>query len=113
VLYANSDNTDRHSEIEGFFNLLYSHLFALYPADSPDTTRYLTALLQTISSSSSEQATIKYRMYDSYLLYLCHPYSHINLFLDCPTSLTLSHGCLLCGCWCIKHSCELHVLITN
>jgi translation initiation factor 3 subunit M len=44
---------------------LYSHLFALYPADSPETTRYLTALLQTVSSSPSEQAPIKYRMYDS------------------------------------------------
>jgi translation initiation factor 3 subunit M len=54
--------TDRHSEIEGFFNLLYSHLFVLYPADSSEAKQYLTTLLHTISSSPSEQALIKYRM---------------------------------------------------
>ena len=57
------DNTEPLSEIEGFFNLLYSHLFALHPTDSSETAQYLTSLLQTISSSPSEQAAIKYRMY--------------------------------------------------
>jgi translation initiation factor 3 subunit M len=49
-------------EIEGFFNLLYSHLFVLYPADSPETKQYLIALLQTVSSSPTEHAPIKYRI---------------------------------------------------
>ncbi|KAJ6616235.1 PCI domain-containing protein [Mycena sp. CBHHK59/15] len=49
-------------EMEGFFNLIYSHLFSLYPADSPETNQFVTGLLQTISSSPSEQISIKYRL---------------------------------------------------
>jgi translation initiation factor 3 subunit M len=49
-------------EIEGFFNLLYSHLFSTYPADSPETEKYLTNLLQTISSAPPEHTSIKYRI---------------------------------------------------
>jgi translation initiation factor 3 subunit M len=49
-------------EIEGFFNLLYSHLFSLYSADSPEAKQYVAVLLQTISTSASEHAPIKYRI---------------------------------------------------
>ncbi|KAF7981704.1 hypothetical protein HWV62_32280 [Athelia sp. TMB] len=49
-------------EIEGFFNLLYSHLFALYSPDSPEIKERLTALLQIISSSPSQQSATRYRI---------------------------------------------------
>ncbi|KAJ7223935.1 hypothetical protein C8J57DRAFT_232237 [Mycena rebaudengoi] len=49
-------------EIEGFFNLIYSHLLSLYPSNSPETKQFITALVQTISSASSEQTSIKYRL---------------------------------------------------
>ncbi|EDR12258.1 uncharacterized protein LACBIDRAFT_311474 [Laccaria bicolor S238N-H82] len=49
-------------EVEGFFNLLYAHLFALYPADSSEAKAYLTTLLQTLSSSPSDRLSIKYRI---------------------------------------------------
>ncbi|KZP06729.1 PCI-domain-containing protein [Athelia psychrophila] len=49
-------------EIEGFFNLLYSHLFTLYSADSPEIQEHLTALLQIISSSPSQQSATRYRI---------------------------------------------------
>jgi translation initiation factor 3 subunit M len=50
------------AEIEGFFNLLYSHLLSLYPADSPERNGFLRELLQTLSSSPSENSAVKYRM---------------------------------------------------
>ncbi|KAJ7724888.1 hypothetical protein B0H16DRAFT_287975 [Mycena metata] len=49
-------------EIEGFFNLIYAHLFSLYSPDSPETKQFVAALVQTISSASSEQTSIKYRL---------------------------------------------------
>lgn len=50
-------------EVEGFFNLLYAHLFALYPPDSSEAKTYLTNLLQTtLSSSPSDRLSIKYRI---------------------------------------------------
>lgn len=49
-------------EIEGFFNLLYSHLFSLYPIDSSETEKFLTSLLQTISLAPPEHTSIKYRI---------------------------------------------------
>ena len=33
------------SEIEGFFNLLFSHFVVLYPLDAPETRSRLEALL--------------------------------------------------------------------
>jgi len=50
------------TEIEGFFNLIYSHLFALYPPGTPEAKTYLTSLLQTISSAPSDRPSIRYRM---------------------------------------------------
>ncbi|KAI0758225.1 PCI-domain-containing protein [Fomes fomentarius] len=48
-------------EIEGFYNLLFSHFLALYPIDAPETRSYLDKLLTAISSSSDHSAT-KYRI---------------------------------------------------
>ncbi|KAJ7167617.1 hypothetical protein C8R46DRAFT_1093603 [Mycena filopes] len=49
-------------EIEGFFNLIYAHLFSLYSPDSPETKQSVATLVQTISSAPSEQTSIKYRL---------------------------------------------------
>lgn len=71
------------AEVEGFFNLLYAHLFALYPPDSSEAKTYLTTLLQTLSSSPSDRLSIKYRMLDtSYSP--CHVFD--ICFADLPTS---------------------------
>ncbi|OBZ70215.1 Eukaryotic translation initiation factor 3 subunit M [Grifola frondosa] len=53
------DGSER--EIEGFFNLLFSHFLELFPLDSPETKSHLDTLLHTIASSS-EQTTTKYRI---------------------------------------------------
>ncbi|PPQ68277.1 hypothetical protein CVT26_006193 [Gymnopilus dilepis] len=53
------EGTDK--EIEGFFNLLFAHVFSLYPADSPEVRKYLSYLLKTISSSPDRLA-VKYRV---------------------------------------------------
>ncbi len=53
------------TEIEGFYNLLFSHFLALYPIDAPETRSYLDKLLTAISSSSDHSST-KYRMYAYY-----------------------------------------------
>ncbi len=54
------------AEIEGFFNLFFSHFLALYPLDEPETRSQLAILLKTISASSN-QASARYRMYE-----ICH-----------------------------------------
>ncbi|PIL37471.1 hypothetical protein GSI_01165 [Ganoderma sinense ZZ0214-1] len=48
-------------EIEGFFNLLFSHFLALYPLDEPATRSQLATLLKTISASS-DQTSARYRI---------------------------------------------------
>ncbi|KAI0650392.1 PCI-domain-containing protein [Trametes meyenii] len=48
-------------EIEGFFNLLFSHFLTLFPLDSPDTRAHLDPLLKTIVSASDHTPT-KYRI---------------------------------------------------
>jgi translation initiation factor 3 subunit M len=50
------------SEIEGFFNLLYSYLFTLWPVDSSQTRRYVIFLLEIISTSRSDNSSVKYRI---------------------------------------------------
>ena len=57
-------------EIEGFFNLLFSHFLTLSPLDAPETKAQLTAVL-TLITSSNEQAAVKYRMYEK-----VHPCAH-------------------------------------
>ncbi|KAM5534416.1 hypothetical protein V8D89_011883 [Ganoderma adspersum] len=48
-------------EIEGFFNLLFSHFLALYPFSEPETRSQLATLLKTISASS-DQTSARYRV---------------------------------------------------
>ena len=52
---------DLVTEIEGFFNLLYSHLLTLWPIDSPETKSRVSDLLPIITYSTAESAT-KYRV---------------------------------------------------
>ncbi|KAK0206856.1 PCI domain-containing protein [Desarmillaria ectypa] len=54
------DGSDK--EIEGFFNLLFSHLLSLYPYDSPKTREYITQLLGTVTSAPAQHTAIKYRI---------------------------------------------------
>jgi hypothetical protein len=54
--------TNNATEIEGFFNLLFAHLFALYSPGSPELKQYIISLLKVLSSSS-ERLSIRYRMY--------------------------------------------------
>ncbi|KAF9226872.1 hypothetical protein BS17DRAFT_728784 [Gyrodon lividus] len=49
-------------EIEGFFNLLYSHLFALWQADSSETRKHVILLLGVTSASPSDNSSVKYRI---------------------------------------------------
>ncbi len=58
------------TEIEGFYNLLFAHIFSLYPPTSPEAKQYLTILLKTISSSPSERLSVKYRMCVFNLIFL-------------------------------------------
>ena len=53
---------DNYPEAEGFFNLLFAHIFSVHPATSPEAKDYINSLLKAICSSSAEQATVKYRM---------------------------------------------------
>jgi translation initiation factor 3 subunit M len=55
--------TDRSQEAEGFFNLVYSHLFTLFPPESSIQKQYLSDLLQVISTSPSGNTPLKYRLY--------------------------------------------------
>ncbi|KIM58772.1 hypothetical protein SCLCIDRAFT_1218321 [Scleroderma citrinum Foug A] len=49
-------------EIEGFFNLLFSHLLILYADTSPEARQHVTSLLSVLSASPSEQSSVKYRV---------------------------------------------------
>ncbi|EJF62277.1 PCI-domain-containing protein [Dichomitus squalens LYAD-421 SS1] len=48
-------------EIEGFFNLLFSHFLVLYSLDEPSTHSQLATLLNTISASP-DHTPVKYRI---------------------------------------------------
>ncbi|RDX53739.1 PCI-domain-containing protein [Lentinus brumalis] len=52
------DGSDK--EIEGFFNLLFSHFLTLFPHNAPETRTHLDSLLNAISSSPGH-ASAKYR----------------------------------------------------
>ncbi|KAG7097359.1 hypothetical protein E1B28_004710 [Marasmius oreades] len=54
------DGTDK--EIEGFFNLIYSHLLTLYPENSTESKQHLETILKAVSSAPSEQNFVKYRV---------------------------------------------------
>ncbi|KAG0702392.1 hypothetical protein DFH29DRAFT_921438 [Suillus ampliporus] len=49
-------------EIEGYFNLLFSHLLALWPADSPETKLHVSSLLDVLTPSPSDHPSVKYRV---------------------------------------------------
>lgn len=48
-------------EIEGFFNLLFSHFLVLFPVDAPETREQLLRLVQIITQSNEPSST-KYRI---------------------------------------------------
>ncbi|KAI0029925.1 hypothetical protein K488DRAFT_55321 [Vararia minispora EC-137] len=76
------EGTDR--EIEGFFNLLFAHLLTLWPISSDNTKQHVSALLNTVTSSSGDNTT-KYRILS-------------NLFNALPRSSRLRltvYNCLL------------------
>ncbi|KAK2466003.1 hypothetical protein APHAL10511_001644 [Amanita phalloides] len=52
------DGTEK--EIEGFFNMIYAHLFNLYALDSSEIRSHLNLLLRVISSAPADKASIKY-----------------------------------------------------
>ncbi|KAG5648768.1 hypothetical protein DXG03_000116 [Asterophora parasitica] len=54
------DGTDK--EIEGFFNLLFSHLFSLHVSEASDTKIYVNAFVQLLTHQPSERKFIKYRI---------------------------------------------------
>ncbi|KAJ3984236.1 PCI domain-containing protein [Lentinula detonsa] len=52
----------QEKEIEGFFNLIYAHLFSLFSPSSPEAKQLTDTLLKVISSAPSDQTSIKYRI---------------------------------------------------
>ncbi|CAA7260135.1 unnamed protein product [Cyclocybe aegerita] len=53
------DGSDK--ETEGFFNLVFAHIFSLHPHDSSEAKRYISAVLHIISSSTDRVAA-RYRI---------------------------------------------------
>lgn len=49
-------------EIEGYFNLLFSHLLTLWASNSPETNHHVSSLLYILTSSHSDQPSVKYRV---------------------------------------------------
>ncbi|KAL0580738.1 hypothetical protein V5O48_001296 [Marasmius crinis-equi] len=49
-------------EIEGFFNLIYSHFLALCPPNSSEAKQHLDTILKAVSSAPTEQNYNKYRV---------------------------------------------------
>ncbi|KAF5333713.1 hypothetical protein D9611_002702 [Ephemerocybe angulata] len=49
-------------EVEGFFNLIYAHLFSLFPSTSPEAKELLESLLPTISSTPVDRLPIAYQV---------------------------------------------------
>ncbi|KAG6891681.1 hypothetical protein C0992_010084 [Termitomyces sp. T32_za158] len=54
------DGTEK--EIEGFFNLLFSHLYSLYASDGSDTKDYVNVFIQLLTDEPSTQKFLKYRI---------------------------------------------------
>jgi len=55
---------DISAETEGFFNLLFAHLFSLHTIGSPELDKYLGELLNVLSSSLTDRLPIRFRVYD-------------------------------------------------
>ncbi|KAG2060054.1 hypothetical protein BDR06DRAFT_1003102 [Suillus hirtellus] len=49
-------------EIEGYFNLLFSHLLTLWPTNLPEIKHYVSSLLGVLTSSPSEHPSVRYRV---------------------------------------------------
>ncbi|KAG2108659.1 uncharacterized protein F5147DRAFT_612440 [Suillus discolor] len=49
-------------EIEGYFNLLFSHLLTLWPTNSPEIKHHVSSLLDVLTSSPSEHSSVRYRV---------------------------------------------------
>jgi translation initiation factor 3 subunit M len=49
-------------EIEGYFNLLFSHLLTLWPVNSPEIEHHVSSLLGVLASSPSEHPSVRYRV---------------------------------------------------
>ncbi|KAG1811886.1 uncharacterized protein BJ212DRAFT_1483591 [Suillus subaureus] len=49
-------------EIEGYFNLLFSHLLTLWPTNSPEVRHHVSSLLGVLASSPSEHPSVRYRV---------------------------------------------------
>jgi translation initiation factor 3 subunit M len=87
------------TEIEGFFNLLYAHLLALWPVGSPETKKHVSDLLPIITSSAA-QSSIRYRMCVScFAVYIdtpkCLSLSKPLKFIQCtPTKIRAPPPCL-------------------
>lgn len=58
------DGSDK--EIEGFFNLLFSHVLSLHSYESPKTKEYVTQLLETVTSAPAQHTAIKYRILSNF-----------------------------------------------
>jgi translation initiation factor 3 subunit M len=57
---------DSELEVEGFFNLIYTQLFMLYPA-AEDARVHLNKILSIVSSSTSKSTSLKYRIVSNFL----------------------------------------------
>ncbi|KIK40666.1 hypothetical protein CY34DRAFT_806962 [Suillus luteus UH-Slu-Lm8-n1] len=49
-------------EIEGYFNLLFSHLLTLWPTNSSEIKHHISSLLGVLTSPPSEHPSVRYRV---------------------------------------------------
>jgi len=98
------------TEIEGFFNLLFSHLLILYPDTSPEARQRVTSLLSVLSASPSEQSSVKYRVYvgPQFMFFWVN-----NFVIDYQTCSTQHQGRLPFVCPYIPLSCSLQCPMAN
>ncbi|KAG2064447.1 hypothetical protein BDR04DRAFT_1145892 [Suillus decipiens] len=59
---TNSLGDGSEQEMEGYFNLLFSHLLTLWPANSPEIQHHVSSLLGVLASSPSEHPSVRYRV---------------------------------------------------
>ncbi|OJA14335.1 hypothetical protein AZE42_10498 [Rhizopogon vesiculosus] len=52
----------KNLEIEGYFNLLFSHLLTLWSTDSSETELHISSLLGVLVASPSDHASVRYRI---------------------------------------------------
>ncbi|KAG6899606.1 hypothetical protein C0993_008767 [Termitomyces sp. T159_Od127] len=54
------DGTEK--ETEGFFNLLFSHLYSLYASDGSDTKEFVNVFIRLLTDEPATQKFLKYRI---------------------------------------------------